>query len=226
VLEDPAAPTRAEVPQQMGEASLSHSSTPSHVPSHYRNTLVTVSPPGALEQLISQLRARWVSVRQSGTTSSSQKSQGAAQQLTVDGLIYSIGSDWLVRFGHVILAGGAVRGMLIEAEYLPLPVLHTEAVDGSSELLSNLLTSVLPIIPDARIVAVTVADSIWEEVLGGLDDEDEAETEKPAGQGPFDDIFISPDDLPTTQKDDWVGVNRDRRSAYLIVGALKQEGLL
>jgi len=114
----------------------------------------------------------------------------------------------------------------LQAEYLPLPALHTEAIDGSSELLSNLLTSVLPMVPEAKIVAVTVPDSIWEEVLGGLEDEEEGVNEKATAKRFSDDVFASPDDLPPTEKGDWTGINRDRRSAYLIVGALKQEGLL
>lgn len=109
-IEDPGAPTRAEIPQLLEAQGQSPRSFPP--PPHYRNTLMTVSPPGALEQLIAQLRARWLPVR--GAPTGSQKSQNAAQQVTVDGLIYSIGNDWLIRFGHVILAGGAVKGMLIE----------------------------------------------------------------------------------------------------------------
>ncbi|PCH41004.1 hypothetical protein WOLCODRAFT_131647 [Wolfiporia cocos MD-104 SS10] len=227
LLEDPAAPTRAEVPQEIREASPGHASA-IPAPSHYRNTLVTVSPPGALEQLLSQLRARWVPVRQAGqlgSQASSQKAQLISQQLTIEGLVCAIGTDWLVRFGHVILAGGAVKGMLVEAEYLPLPVLHCDTIDGSSELLSNLLASVLPMVPDVKIVAVTVADSVWDEVLGGPEDEEGVEADTLNGDTD-DDIYASPDDLPALRKGDWTGVNRDRRSAFSIVGALKQEGLL
>ncbi|OSX60215.1 hypothetical protein POSPLADRAFT_1047682 [Postia placenta MAD-698-R-SB12] len=220
-IEDPGAPTRAEIPQLLEAQGQSPRSFPP--PPHYRNTLMTVSPPGALEQLIAQLRARWLPVR--GAPTGSQKSQNAAQQVTVDGLIYSIGNDWLIRFGHVILAGGAVKGMLIEAEYLPLPALHEQTIDGSSELLIALLTSVIPITASAKMVAVTVADTIWEEVLGGIDDED-ADSESDGHSTVIDDIFVSPDDLPRAQPGDWTGLNRDRRSAYLIVGALKQEGLI
>ncbi|CCM01573.1 uncharacterized protein FIBRA_03633 [Fibroporia radiculosa] len=221
VLEDPAAPTRAEIALPMPDVPLGSQPQAPPAPSHYRNTLVTVSPPGALEQLLSQLRARWVSVRQPNTSNSGQKGQGAVvQQLTVDGLIFSIGNDWLVRFGHVILAGGAVRGMLIEAEYLPLPVLHTETVDGSSELLSNLLASMLPMIPDAKIVGVTVSDAVWEEVLGDIDDGLEQVKEVSAGQGSDeDDVFVSPDDLPSSQNEDWVFFGRSMNEDRLIRSA-------
>ena len=41
-----------------------------------------------------------------------------------------------------------------------------------------------------------------------------------------DDIYASEDDHPPIRKGDWIGMERDRRSAYLIIGALKQENLL
>lgn len=78
---------------------------------------MTLSPPGALEQLLAQLKARWISVRQSNAPSSSQKSQSGGQQLVIDGHIYAIGSDWLVRAGNVMLSGGAVKGMLLEVKF-------------------------------------------------------------------------------------------------------------
>ena len=48
----------------------------------------------------------------------------------------------------------------MQAEYLPLPTMPTRANErGETDLqflLSNLLLSVLPNVPDARIVAVTI----------------------------------------------------------------------
>lgn len=57
------------------------------------------------------------------------------------------------------------------------------------------------------------------------DEPDEDEQQKPAKEEE-DDIYAEDDDQPATRKGDWEGVERDRRSAYLIIGALKQEGLL
>ena len=115
LLEDPAAPQRADLLQQQppeGQAPIPLIGP--GAPAHFRNTLLTLSPPGALEQLLSQLRARWVSVRQSATAGPSQMSQTGGQQLSVDGYVYHIGTDFVVRAGNVILAGGAVKGMLLE----------------------------------------------------------------------------------------------------------------
>ncbi|KAF8716684.1 hypothetical protein AX14_012248 [Amanita brunnescens Koide BX004] len=211
LLEDPAAPTRADVlaaaPPGQEEAYLQS-------PSHYRTTFLTLAPPIALEQLLSQLKARWVPVRQA---SGAQKVQSLGPQLTIEGHIFGIGTDWLVRAGNVILAGGAVKGMLLEAEYLPLATLHSPIADGTSEMLSNLLTSVLPNMRDAKTVAVTISDTQWEDVLWDREEGDsraEIVTES---------VYVCGDeDVTSKKKGDWTGIDRDRRSAYLIMGALKQ----
>ena len=110
LLEDPAAPTKADM-QAMAEADPS---SPAISPPHFRNTFLTLTPPGALEQLLAQLKAKWVSVRQATAPAAGQKAATTGQQLTIEGHIYAIGRDWLVRAGNVILAGGAVKGMLLE----------------------------------------------------------------------------------------------------------------
>lgn len=110
LLEDPLAPTRGDV---LAAAPPGQESAYLQGPTHYRTTFLTIRPPGALEQLLAQLKARWVSVRQSAA-SGPQRGQSSGQQLTIDGYIFAIGSDWLVRVGNVVLAGGAVKGMLLE----------------------------------------------------------------------------------------------------------------
>lgn len=97
--------------------------------------------------------------------------------------------------------------------------------DGTSELLENLLTSVLPNIPDAKTAAVIISDQQWEEVLWAREDGQAEETNK-GSHTEEDDVYASQDEPPKTNKDDWTGVNRDRRSAYLIIGALRSEGML
>jgi len=112
LLDDPYAPTRADLqlhPQNLTPSSLLD-------PSHYRNTFLTLTPPGALEQLLALLRARWTSARHAGA-SAGQNKQVIAQQLTIDGNIFAIGNDWLVRAGNVILGGNTMKGMLLEVEY-------------------------------------------------------------------------------------------------------------
>lgn len=106
-------------------------------------------------------------------------------------------------------------------------MLHSQTSDGTSELLSNLLTSVLPNIRDAKTVAVTISDSQWEEVLWDREEEERAEQERTEKETTVEDIYVSDEqnfDAPV--KGDWIGVDRDRRSAFLIIGALKSEGIL
>lgn len=114
----------------------------------------------------------------------------------------------------------------MQAEYLPLPVLHSQAADGTSELLSNLLLSVLPNIRDAKTVAVAVSDSQWEEVLWDREDEERLSREKEV-EVDEDNIFVAGEEgLSGKKRGDWTGVDRDRRSAFLIIGALRSEGIL
>jgi hypothetical protein len=120
-----------------------------------------------------------------------------------------------------------------QAEYLPLPALNVGgAADGTSELLSNLLTSVLPNVPDAKTVAVTISDAQWEDVLWDREEEEKtikemAQAREKKATGEADDVFVYGDeDIPTTRRGDWTGVDRDRRTAFLIIGALRSEGIL
>lgn len=118
LVEDPVAPQRSDLlAQQLPEGQTPIPLTGPGAPTHYRATFLTLSPPGALEQLLAQLNTRWQPVRQSAGMN--QFSQTAGQQLSVDGFIYAIGTDFLVRAGNVILAGGAVKGMLLEVRLVP-----------------------------------------------------------------------------------------------------------
>jgi len=222
LLEDPAAPNRADV---LAAAPPGQETVYLQSPSHYRNTFLTLKPPGALEHLLEQIKARWIPVRQN-TAGPAQRNLTAGQQLLIDGHTYAIGTDWLVRIGNVVLAGGAVKGMLLEAEYLPLPVLHSAIADGTSELLSNLLTSILPNIRDAKTVAVTISDAQWEDVLWDREENDKSLKNQKSNSQYNDPYAWDGDDITDWKQGDWVGVDRDQRSAFLIMGALRSEGLL
>ncbi len=236
LLEDPSAPSRADLAYHASQLE-----TAIVEPTHYRNTFLTLSPPGALEQLLSLLRARWISTKQSPGNVTQYKQTAA--QLTVEGNVYSIGTDWIVRAGNVILATGAVKGMLLEvdkrekhactisthtdlqAEYLPVPRMSSQESSGSSPLLPSLLVSVLPNVPGAKTEAVTISDDQWEDVL--WDRESDGTVNQELVRNETEDIFVSPeDDGPGHSKGDWGGVDRDRRSAYLIIGALRTDGLI
>ena len=96
--------------------------------------------------------------------------------------------------------------------------------DNTSEMVTNLLTSVLPQMPGAKTLAVTVSDFEWAEVIFYEKEEGGNDEKK---QDVEDDIWVSGEDEETAYKPgDWVGVERDRRSAYLIIGALRSEGII
>ena len=100
---------------------------------------------------------------------------------------------------------------------------------GSSELLSSLLVSVLPNLPDAKTEAVTISDDQWEDVLWDRETEEPQKSTavKQKSRSGGDEVFIlAEDDVPEHSKGDWAGVDRDRRSAYLIIGALRSDGLI
>ena len=77
-------------------------------------------------------------------------------------------------------------------------------------------------------MAVTISETQWEDVLWDR----EAKAKNPDERG--DDLEQNPEDIyafgdeDTSERrpGDWTGVDRDRRSAYLIMGALRSEGIL
>ena len=58
------------------------------------------------------------------------------------------------------------------------------------------------------------------------EEELQREADRKKAQEDDDDIYATEDDHPPFKKCDWIGLDRDRRSAYMIINVLKQEGLL
>ena len=93
--------------------------------------------------------------------------------------------------------------------------------------MANFIMSMLPHFDDAKIVAITISDSQWQEVPSEYEDENEKESTTKKVVPHEDSIYISGEDTqPVAKKGDWIGVERDRRSAYLIVGGLRMEGMI
>ncbi|VDC07282.1 unnamed protein product [Peniophora sp. CBMAI 1063] len=211
-IEDPFAPSRREYaanPEGYFQGRANRDPPP-----HYRHTFLTLSPPGALELLLGQLRARWMTTKQA--VAQGQAARGPnAQQLVVDGLVWAIGTDWIVRAGNVVL-NGVPRGMLLEAEYLPVPTMD---LTKAQNLISSLLSIAVPNVRDARLTVVTISDEHWADALWNSDAEDTPSVQKPApGVEETDEYCALRDDDEEMCQNDWVGVARDRRSAYLILG--------
>jgi len=108
-----------------------------------------------------------------------------------------------------------------------VPRMSAQESSGSSLLLSSLLVSVLPNVPGAKTEAVTISDDQWEDVLWDREADEQSTVNREAVCSEMEDIFVCPeDDGPSHSKGDWEGVDRDRRSAYLIIGALRSDGLI
>jgi hypothetical protein len=74
---------------------------------------------------------------------------------------------------------------------------------------------------------VTTSDSQWEEVLWNREEEERDAQVTKKEELVIDDVYVPGNqDVSLKRKGDWVGVERDRRSAFLIIGALKSEGIL
>ena len=100
------------------------------------------------------------------------------------------------------------------------------SLEHASELMSGLLVSVVPNVQDAKLSVVTISDAQWDDVLW------DREAERGTGEdgraaGEEESVYVrGTAEEKEEHKGDWVGVDRDRRSAYLIIGALKSEGLV
>ena len=105
--------------------------------------------------------------------------------------------------------------------------MSSQESSGSSLLLSSLLVSVLPNVPGAKTEAVTISDEQWEDVLWDREADEQRTVKQEGIRNKTEDIFVSAeDDEASHSKGDWGGIDRDRRSAYLIIGALKSDGLI
>lgn len=72
---------------------------------------------------------------------------------------------------------------------------------------------------------MTISDTQWEDVLWDREEEEEEQKERVIDEEE-DDIYAYGDEGAVLRRKDWLGVNRDRRSAYLIIGGLRSEGIL
>jgi len=102
-------------------------------------------------------------------------------------------------------------------------------MDETAILLSNMLTSLLPTNFGAKVLVFPITDALWEDVLYGTDDREERPWPGPSktDDDDDDDIYITAEDaIPKPRKGDWTGDYRDQRSAFLIIGAMKSEGIV
>jgi hypothetical protein len=85
-------------------------------PLHYRNTLISFRA-RVIETLIDQLGGAWASQPNKPTFGPmmGRPSGGLTHRLKIEGTVFSVGSDWIVRVGSVYAVGDQFKGVIMEA---------------------------------------------------------------------------------------------------------------
>ncbi|KZT62089.1 hypothetical protein CALCODRAFT_479290 [Calocera cornea HHB12733] len=307
-LEDGSVPSRGEYRSQLAEKGAEEAARSrmamlkDEEPAHFRTTFVTLKPPNSLDMLLMNLRASWIPGRQIGEREAwnrAWQAAGNAPHLTLDGFIFHIGSDWIVRVGNLSSPAGGAKGMILEAEYLPLvhmPTREDGDVTKLNDFLSSFLAGLFPASPGARRTVAALEENLWVEASaedifenlyvvdeqrekvevhvngvsesqkdkaegesmevdkpletpveeekawaeGGKAEEEavlaDAGDEKPTEDETMEeeqDVELTEDDwvygtdtVPPPDRLDWVGAEKDRRSAFSIMFVLRRENIL
>jgi hypothetical protein len=85
-------------------------------PLHFRNTLISFKA-RVVETLIDQLGGAWTSqpMKIVSGPMMGRPSGGLTHRLKIEGTVFSVGSDWIVRVGSVYAAGDQFKGVIMEA---------------------------------------------------------------------------------------------------------------
>jgi hypothetical protein len=97
-------------------------------------------------------------------------------------------------------------------------------VDDTPRLLQEFLSSLLPKDDNAKTIIFPIPDDVWDDILF---DTDMREQPVPTAEEVGDDIYMSAEKAtPRPKRGDWTGIYRDGRSAVMLIGALRMEGIL
>ncbi|KAG8904165.1 hypothetical protein FRB99_002146 [Tulasnella sp. 403] len=171
-------------------------------PPHYRNTYLTLSPPSSLSIFFQQLGGLW-----------SNKINAAQPDIEIQGGVYAIGDDIIIRVGKVSQRG-ELKGVVIEAELVPMATF-----DGDEPLfLRDLIFVMMPNNADVKLASLN--EEQWSEVLSAIND-----TGGPtstislpgAEEKQKDGIFTYKGEEGLPGPNDWTGADRDKRSAFLLL---------
>ncbi|KAG8985603.1 hypothetical protein FRB90_004589 [Tulasnella sp. 427] len=175
-------------------------------PPHYKTTSLTLSPPSLLSLLFQQI---------GGGNVWSNRMPGALPDTEINGAVFQIGEDVILRVGRVVQKSQP-RGLVIEAEFVPLP--RAPAPGQDPRLLQELITAVAPTNSDVKAVSLT--DDQWSEILTVP-----GQQATPATIDDSDDLFTWPNKEDGTDSQlEWMGPEREKRSAFLLLKLLVTEG--
>ncbi|KAF8607614.1 hypothetical protein BDV93DRAFT_541845 [Ceratobasidium sp. AG-I] len=183
---------------------------PTHIPLplHFRTTFISLKPPAILEQFLGQVKAKWAS---------------RPSTAVIDGMTCAIGTDWIVRIGYVV-QGTAHKGIVMEAEYLPLQILPATADGKPPAILAEFIASIIPQTHAVfNFFTPKLSEEQWSDILGSGD-------EAPNPTNPVsqtDGIHSYGFEHATPLASDWgSGFVQERRSAFLLLRMLLDERLL
>lgn len=88
-------------------------------PLHYRNTLLSYKT-GTMEAFINQLGGAWTfqPMKTISGPNLGRSSGGLTHRLKIEGNVFSVGSDWIVRVGSVYATGEVFKGVIMEVRFL------------------------------------------------------------------------------------------------------------
>ncbi|CAE6454295.1 unnamed protein product [Rhizoctonia solani] len=176
------------------------------LPLHFRTTFISLKPPSTFEQFLGQVKAKWGS---------------RPGNAGIEGVTFTIGTDWIIRVGF-IQAGSGHKGVMLETEYLPLQTFPPTTDGQPPAILAEFVASIVPQShADYTFLPMRFSEEQWSEILGSADDAQP----KPLGatEGEYSYGF----EYATPHPSDWgSGFTQERRSAFLLLRMMLDEKLL
>jgi len=193
---------------------------------HPRISFVTLTPPEALGAMLAMVAGNWTVSRTNAALQNTRAgiTMSNVSQLALEGFVYAIGTDWVIRVG-IVRHGQTPKGLVIEAEYLPLK--EAPGSLSNAPIVSEFLSSIAPKSEgETQILSVKLDEEMWATVVKSQEDDepstDRIDTAKVIEPDEDDDIFCTTEKLPPPTESG----SRERRSAFLILRCLQGEGLL
>ncbi|CAE6523091.1 unnamed protein product [Rhizoctonia solani] len=176
------------------------------LPLHFRTTFISLKPPSTFEQFLGQVKGKW---------------GPRPNNAGIDGVTFTVGTDWVIRMGF-IQAGSGHKGVMLEIEYLPMQTFPSTTDGQPPAILAEFVASIVPQShADYAFFPMRFSEEQWFEIL---DSANEAQS-KPLGatEGEYSHGF----EYATPRPNDWgSGFTQERRSAFLLLRMMLEEKLL
>ncbi|KAJ1308631.1 hypothetical protein OPQ81_004327 [Rhizoctonia solani] len=155
------------------------------LPLHFRTTFISLKPPSTFEQFLGQVKAKW---------------GPRPNNATIEGMTFTVGTDWIIRVGF-IQAGTGHKGIMLETEYLPLQTCPPTTDGQPPAILTEFIASIVP--------------------------QSHTDDAKPKPLGATEGEYSYGFEYATPHPNDWgTGFTQERRSAFLLLRMMLDEKLL